>query len=164
MGFINVNLPDGTLISLEYEYDAEKRICNFAQDVVINGWTIRKQVEVGGPTKSQYKYNFDNFVEFLITDKKGNKDFIRYFYNLNVPGVVVGDCNEVMATTYDGNLTLSAISYFLNKSTILRCEDWEDYKKHKAIVQIRQIASQQLSDEELLNKIVEVVHKLEENK
>lgn len=164
MEYINVNLPDGTLLSLECNYDSERRICTLSQDVKINGWTVRKEMEVGGPKTSQYKYCFDNFVEFLLTDKKGNKDYIRYFYNLNTPGVVVGACKETMAMNYDGNPVLSAISHFLNKASVFECADWGDYRKHKAVVQIRQIAPQQLSDEELLNKIVEIVHNLDENR
>ena len=51
MEYINVNLPDGTLLSLECNKKKKKRICTLSQDVEINGWTIRKEIKIGGPLK-----------------------------------------------------------------------------------------------------------------
>lgn len=159
MEYINVNLPDGTLLSLECNYDSEKRICTLSQDIEINGWTVRKEMEVGGPKTSQYKYCFDNFVEILLTDKNGKKDFIRHFYNLNVPGVIVGDDKEATAVNCGDNLVVSAISHFLNKAAVLKCEDWEDYNAYKILSQIKQCIHDKVSNIEKLQTILHLIGK-----
>ena len=160
MGFINVNLPEGSSISLEYNYDDEKRIYTLSQDVEINEWTIRKDIRVGGPKTSRYKYCFDNYLEFRLVDKNGEEEVAQYYYHLRNPWLGLNDCEEIRNTCYK-NFVVAAIANFLNKSSVSKFEDWSDLNAYRTLKEIEQAISSQRTN---IDKIREIGNLIEKGK
>ena len=70
-GYVNVPV-NGKMEQLHYQYDdgaADYFI--FDKDIQIGEWTVKKVIKLGGPRSSSYKYDFKNYLEFLILDKNG---------------------------------------------------------------------------------------------
>lgn len=156
MGYINVNLPDGTLISLKYDYDDEKRVYTLSQDVVINGWTILREIYVGGPRTSRYKYCFDNYLEFRLVDKNGEDEIARYYYHLRNPWLGLNDCEEIRNTCYE-NFVVAAIANFLNKSSVSKFVDWRDLNAYRTLNEIEQTISSQRTNIDKIRKIENLI-------
>ena len=157
---MNVNMPDGTLLSLECNYDSEKRICTLSQDVEINGWTIRKEIKIGGSQTSRYKYCFDNYLEFRLVDKNGEEEIAQYYYHLRNPWLGLNNCEEIRNTCYK-TFVVAAIANFLNKSSVSKFEDWRDLNAYKTLKEIEQTISSQRTN---IDKIREIGNLIEKGK
>lgn len=132
MASLNLVLPTGTIL-LEYSYDAESMCFVFENDLHINEWTVYKIINNCYPCNSCYKHDFKAYMEFAITDRNGVTEVIKYYYD--------GGEHDYSYTGVDGVIwwninRIECVKYFLSKSSIFKCADWED---HKADVIIRKI-------------------------
>lgn len=77
-----MNIQHGrSLMQAVFEYDEDMFAYRFEDDIKLGDWTIAKIVRIGGPKTSIYKYDFKNYLEFVITDKCGESRVKQYYHN-----------------------------------------------------------------------------------
>ena len=120
--YVNVSIND-KVQQLHYLYDDEAATYTFDEDIKIGNWTVKKIVKSGGPRYSQYKYNFDNYLELVLIDKDGISKKEQWFYNT--------DKNLCL---YMQNIFMpESFAYFCEKHPIFKCQNWEDYLAYENI-------------------------------
>jgi len=134
MNYINITKPDRDIITLGYIHEADSNVFTFENDIEINGWIINKTIVHGGPKQSTYKYCWENYLEFVITDINDVKCIKRYHYN----GGNHNDGVGVYATQLE---PIQALAYFIEKATIFKCENWAEFEAQQIILKIREIVS-----------------------
>ena len=130
MDYINLQIAPDKVITLAYRHEYPTFI--FEHDIEINGWIVGHIIKLGGPQYSTYKYNFKNYLEFVITDPKGIQHIKTWQYNQ-------GD-DEMRAfwDSRDGGLS-NTIRHYLVDSPIFRCANWEDYDAWRVINKVKTI-------------------------
>lgn len=127
-GYVNVPV-DGKIEQLHYRYDDEAAAYIFDRDIQIGDWTIKNIVKLGGPRSSIYKYDFKNYLEFVIVDKNEANRTKEWYYH--------GDC-EVNIYGCDGG-SHYALECFFSKYPIFKCYDWNDYDASVKLKEIQKI-------------------------
>lgn len=148
MEYLNISLPNNRVLTLGYNYADSTYV--FEQDIEFNGWIISKIIKVGGPL-SRYKYNFDNYFEFVITDSKNFQRIEKYFYNRK----------DIKLLRERQNL-IDDISDFIQSSLIFQCKDWADYDRKicKTLADIKGVINTDISQREQLERIKQILNNL----
>lgn len=127
-----MNIQHGlSIIQVTYEYDKEMRAFHFKDDIKIGYWTVLKNIRLGGPETSIYKYEFKNYLEFVIIDKREESRIKQFYYN----------CNSEFTTTkpyYDDDISQSGIRRFLENHPLFDSIDWNDYDASAIISDIKE--------------------------
>ena len=145
--FIKVAI-NGRIEQLHYQYDDEAAVYIFDDDIHIGDWSINKTIKLGGPKVSPYKYDFKNYLEFIITDKNGISRLKSWYYNYD---------SELNVYGCDGGANY-ALSYFFNEFQAFKCAEWEDYNALVKLNNIRVILERtDIGNTEKCNKIKELV-------
>lgn len=127
-GYVNVSI-NNNVHQLHYQYDDETAVYVFDEDVRIGEWTIKNIVKLGGPRCSQYKYDFDNYLELVLTDKDGVSKKEQWFYN-----------TDRSLCLYKQNVFMpESFAYFCEKHPIFCCQNWEDYLAYVNLKAIQSI-------------------------
>lgn len=146
--FIKVAI-NGKIEQLHYQYDDEAAVYVFDDDIHIGDWSINKTIRLGGPKVSSYKYDFKNYLEFIITDKNGISRLKSWYY--------YNDDSELNVYGCDGGANY-ALSYFFNEFQAFKCAEWEDYNALVKLNNIRVILERtDIGNTEKCNKIKELV-------
>lgn len=156
MGYLNVSITPSYVVTLEYERVAENFV--FKSDInCINGWKIQsiiRQDSAGSPSvldKRRYP-----FLEFVIKDYKGCQRIKRYFFNdydsQNIKENTGVHCERDLSTS-------QAIAYFIENSKIFHYANWEEYDAGDTLEQISDIMKKDISKEEMLQSIKELLIK-----
>ncbi len=124
-----------------YEYNKDISLYQFQEDIILGGWTISKSVLHGGPKESRYKYDYKNYLEFVITDNTGEARIKQFYYNN-------GDKEVSSHYTYSDDIPHCGIQHFLEGFSAFRCTNWEDYD---AAIQVNRI-SEIVNDEDMDNR------------
>ena len=143
-----MNIQHGlSIIQVTYEYDKEMRAFHFKDDIRIGYWTVLKNIRLGGPETSIYKYEFKNYLEFVILDKRGESRIKQFYYN----------CNSEFTTTKpydDDDISQSGIRRFLENHPLCDCIDWNGYDASAVISRIRvTVNSDNMNNVEKIDKI-----------
>lgn len=143
-----MNIQHGlSIIQVTYEYDKEMRAFHFKDDIRIGYWTVLKNIRLGGPETSIYKYEFKNYLEFVIVDKHGESRIKQFYYN----------CNSEFTTTKpydDDDISQSGIRRFLENHPLFDCIDWNDYDASAVISRIKiTVNSDNMNNVEKIDKI-----------
>lgn len=148
MEYLNISLPNNRVLTLGYNYADSTYV--FEQDIEFNGWIISKIIKIGGPP-SCYKYNFDNYFEFVITDSKNFQRIEKYFYN----------CKDIKLLRERQN-SIDDISDFIQSSLIFQCKDWADYDRKicKTLADIKGVINTDISQREQLERIKQILNNL----
>ena len=141
MEYLNIILPNDHVLTLEYIY--ANSAYQFNQDIEFSRWTIHRIIKHGGPKTSFYKYDFKNYLEFVITDANGISRIKRYFYNR-------GD-KEISA--YWSDSIVEAIPHYIKNSMVFQCKDWTDYDACIILAEIEKIINNNSSRQEKLEQI-----------
>ena len=156
MGYLNVSITPSYVVTLEYERVAENFV--FKSDInCINGWKIQsiiRQDSAGSPSvldKRRYP-----FLEFVIKDYKGCQRIKRYFFNdydsQNIKENTGVHCQRDLSAT-------QAIAYFIENTRIFHYANWEEYDAGDTLEQISDIMKKDISKEEMLQSIKELLIK-----
>lgn len=144
-----MNIQHGrTVIQTVYEYDENLGAYRFGDDIKIGDWVVAKMVRIGGPRISVYKYDFKNYLEFVITDKSGESRTKLYYYNCF--------SDEITTTkTYDDDLPQRGVRLFLENHPIFETKDWEEYDAFAIVSKIEKViySEDEMSNLEKLTKI-----------
>lgn len=141
-GYVNISV-NNNVQQLHYQYDDEAAVYVFDEDIIIGEWTIKNIVKLGGPQSSQYKYNFDNYLELVLTDKDGISKKEQWFYNT--------DKNLCL---YMQNIFMpESFAYFCEKHPIFKCQNWEDYMAYMSIKTIQSIIEENITNQEKFSRI-----------
>lgn len=151
MGWQNIALHGGRVVSIRYDFDDKDFVYVFERDIEIDGWTVSRIVKVGGPRSSQYKYDIKNYLEFVITDPKGETGIKQYYYNS-------GD-DEMPAS--HKTATIESIAFYLRESLIFQSCDWADYDAGVVVAKIGTICRQHIAKSEQLEQIKQIINALE---
>ena len=131
--YINVSV-DGKMEQLHYQYDdgaADYFI--FDKDIQIGEWTVKKVIKLGGPRSSSYKYDFKNYLEFLILDKNGVSRTKVWFYNdYYHPDSEIGEYSHECGPIY-------SVAYFCKEYPAFKSLDWNDYDASVKLKEIQKI-------------------------
>ena len=143
-----MNIQHGlSIIQVTYEYDKEMRAFHFKDDIRIGYWTVLKNIRLGGPETSIYKYEFKNYLEFVIVDKRGESRMKQFYYN----------CSSEFTTTKpydDDDISQSGIRRFLENHPLFDCIDWNDYDASAVISRIKiTVNSDNMNNVEKIDKI-----------
>lgn len=142
-----MNIQHGlSIIQVTYEYDKEMRAFHFKNDINIGYWTVLKNIRIGGPETSIYKYDFNNYLEFVIIDKRGESRIKQFYYN----------CNSEFTTTkpYDDNISQRGIRLFLENHPLFDSINWNDYDASAVISKIKEtVNSDNMNNVEKIDKI-----------
>ncbi len=145
MEYLNILLPNNQSLTVGYKY--ADSIYEFEQNIVIDKWVINKIIKVGGPKRSHYKYNCDNYFELAITDQNDLLRIEKYFYNCK-------DLELLRAR----QKPIDDISDFIQSSPIFQCKDWADYDAYKILMTIEKIINKNISKQEQLEQIKRVLN------
>lgn len=132
-------------VQASYEYNEDIRTYQFHEDIMLGGWTISKSILHGGPKVSRYKYDYKNYLEFIITDNTGEERIKQFYYNNDNNN---GDEEVSTHYTYPDDIPHSGIQYFLEGFSAFRCTNWEDYDAAVQVNRIREI----VNDEDMDNR------------
>lgn len=126
MALINVKI--GTkVLQLLYEY--HDGVVTFANDIVIGNWVILKVVNIRGPRTSCYKYNFENYFEFVIRDDQGVERIQTWHHNK-------GD--EYLDCYWAEDGAVHAIPYFITNHPVFKSRNWRDFDASVILKRIRE--------------------------
>lgn len=142
-----MNIQHGlSIIQVTYEYDKEMRAFHFKDDIKIGYWTVLKNIRLGGPETSIYKYDFNNYLEFVIKDKRGTSRIKQFYYNNN---------SEFTTTKpYDDDISQRGIRRFLENHPLFDSIDWNDYDASVVISRIKKtVNSDNMNNVEKIDKI-----------
>ena len=105
-----------------------------------------EKIRLGGPETSIYKYEFKNYLEFVIIDKRGESRIKQFYYN---------DNSEFTTTKpYDDNISQRGIRLFLENHPLFDCIDWNDYDASAVISKIKEtVNSDNMNNDETIDKI-----------
>lgn len=141
-GIVNISINDDVK-QINYQYDNEASVYIFDEDIRIGEWTIKNIVKIGGPRSSQYKYNFDNYLELVLVDKDGISKKEQWYYNI--------DMNLCL---YKQNIFMpDSFVCFCEKHPIFKCQNWEDYLAYVNIKTIQLIIDKNITNVEKFNQI-----------
>lgn len=147
--YVNVSI-NAKVQQLHYLYDDEAATYTFDEDIKIGEWIIKKIVKSGGPRYSQYKYNFDNYLEFVLIDKDGISRKEQWFYNT--------DKNLCL---YMQNIFMpESFACFCEKHPIFKCQNWEDYLAYVNIKTIQSIIKENITNPEKFKRIKNYIESL----
>lgn len=143
-----MNIQHGpSIIQVTYEYDKEMRAFHFKDDIKIGYWTVLKNIRIGGPETSIYKYDFNNYLEFVIIDKRGESRIKQYYYNCFSDEIIVNQ-------SYDDDISQRGIRLFLENHPLFDCIDWNDYDASAVISKIKEtVNSDNMNNVDKINKI-----------
>ena len=101
---------------IEYEVVDSRVLCK--DDIQIKGWTIDKQILLGGKTTWLYDDRF--YFEFVITDPLGVTKVFKLYANVN------NNIINVTKVRYgeDWHLTLKD---FIENCTLWKCSCWKEF-------------------------------------
>lgn len=145
MEYMNLQLNDQVL-TLGYNHIDCAYV--FEQDIEFDDWIISKIIRQGGPKYSRYQYDFNNYFEFVISDRNGISRIERYFYNKGNSGVLA----------YWTDNPPEVIAHYIKSSLIFQTKDWEDYDDHKILAQIKRIMDQNIAPREQLKQIKQLLN------
>ena len=141
-GYVNISV-NNNVQQLHYQYDDEAAVYVFDEDIIIGEWTIKNIVKLGGPRCSQYMYDFDNYLELVLTDKGGISKKEQWFYNT--------DKNLCL---YMQNIFMpESFAYFCEKHPIFKCQNWEDYIAYMSTKTIQSIIEENITNQEKFSRI-----------
>lgn len=143
-----LNIPvKGDVIQINCEY--QERCFIFAEDIKNGEWTVKKVIKVGGPQYSIYKFDFRNYLEFVLIDINGEARTLSWYHN----------CGDVLLRSYQGeDGAIDSIPFFFKEHPVFKCQDWKDFEVVSKLLKIENILSYaSVSNQEKLNKIVEVL-------
>ena len=126
MAVINMQI-DTKVLQLLYEY--HDGVITFANDIVIGKWVILRVVNIRGPRTSGYKYNFDNYFEFVIRDDQGIERIQTWYHNK-------GDQYLECYWAEDG--AVNAIPYFFKNHPVFKSRNWRDFDASVILKRIRE--------------------------
>ena len=131
-GYINISISNGVQ-QFHYRYDDEAAVYIFDEDICIGEWTIKNIVKLGGPKISAYKYDFKNYLEFVIIDKNGIFRTKVWFYNdYYHPDFEIGEyCHE--------GGPIYSVAYFCKEYPAFKSLDWNDYDASVKLKEIQKI-------------------------
>ena len=127
-GIVNISI-NNNVEQFHYKYDDETATYTFDEDIRIGDWTIKKTIKLGGPRTSIYKYDFKNYLEFVIIDRYGISRIKSWHYNYN---------SELNVYGCDGGSDY-ALSYFCNEFQAFKYLDWNDYDANVRLKEIQSI-------------------------
>ncbi len=146
MSRLKIALPDGNKLSVEFNHNLESHEIAFENDIHVNNWTIHRIILIGGPCSSRYKYDCDQYLEFVILDKNGEQQIKRYYFNIGYNNDV-GLCGLRKSA-------IESIVYFVENCPIFKCEDWADSNAFIALLRIKNILNESNSSNyEKIDKI-----------
>lgn len=97
------------------------------------------------------KYDIKNYLEFVITDPKGETGIKQYYYNS-------GD-DEMPAS--QKTATIESIAFYLRESLIFQNCDWADYYAGVVVAKIGTICRQHIAKSEQLEQIKQIINALD---
>lgn len=118
---------------LHYQYDDEAAAYIFDEDIRVGEWIIGKIIKIGGPRTSVYKYDFKNYLEFVILDKNGVSRIKSWFYN-----DYYNEDSELGAFSHEGGVIYS-VAYFCKEYPAFKCSDWNEYDASVKLKEIQTI-------------------------
>lgn len=137
----------GSLIQAVFEYDKDMGAYRFENDIKLGNWTIARIIRIGGPRTSIYKYDFKNYLEFVITDKWGESRIKQYYHNCFSDDITT-------KKTYDDDLSQRGVRLFLENHPIFDAQDWNDYDAYAFVSAIKKvIGSDEMTNKEKVDKI-----------
>lgn len=130
-----MNIQRGhSFVQAIFEYDKDLGCYRFENDIRLGDWSVATIVRIGGPTTSVYKYDYKNYLEFVITDKHGESRIKQYYHNLF--------SDEMLITKeYDDDLSQRGVRLFLENHPIFDAQDWRDYDASILISAIKKIVN-----------------------
>ncbi len=146
MELINIQVSSNKVTTLCYEYKDRQYL--FDSDICVNGWTISRAIAIKGPSSSCYKYDYRNYLEFIITDPNGDQKIKTWFHNK-------GD-NELKSYWAEYNLS-EAIKFYIENSPIFNCKNWVDYEDSLIIKDISSIIEDETSNSSAIERIIDLL-------
>lgn len=151
-GYINISI-NNEVQQFHYRYDDEAAVYIFDEDISIGEWTIKNIVKLGGPKISAYKYDFKNYLEFVIIDKNGISRIKTWFYNDYIhPDSELGQYSHENGAIY-------SVSFFCEEYPAFECSDWSDYDASIKLKEIQAIIEKPDIDNNTKYKRVENIIK-----
>ena len=132
MNYLNITLQHDKVLTVGYDREDTSNSIVFEKDILVSDWTINRIIQVGGPRYSSYKYDWNNYLEFVITDRNGTQRIKRYHYN-------GGSHNDNVGVYVSGVSQIESIAYFIKNSSIFICEDWEDFDAYVILANVKNI-------------------------
>ena len=123
MEIINIKY-ESKLIQIPYEYS--DGVIKLAEDIVIGNWVIKRIVKIGGPIFSRYKYDFKNYLEFVICDEEGFERIQTWYHN----------SGDNLLDAYWAEYS-DTISYFIENHPIFKSQNWKDYDAGNILKKIK---------------------------
>lgn len=143
-----LNIPvRGDVLQLNCEHQEMSYV--LAEDVKNGDWTVKKAIRVGGPQYSRYKYDYNQYLEFVLIDRNGEARTLKWYHN-------GGDA--FLRGFQSGDGTIDCIPFFFKEHPVFKCQDWKDYETVSKLLEIENILSYTgVSNQEKLDKIVGVL-------
>lgn len=144
-----LNIKHGNQVQqLWYDYNPETGIFSFENDIQIGTWSVSRLIKLGGPREgSVYKYDFRNFLEFVITDINGDSQVLTWNHN----------AGDKVLKAHWGDSTEEALLFFFEKHPVFSAADWEDYKYIPVLKAIKKIIEDDCPAKETITKISQLI-------
>lgn len=118
-------------VQVLYDY-VELCSFTFTKDIKLGDWTVGKIVAHKGPKYSDYIYDWKKYLEFLITDKRGESRSQKFYYNI--------PCKQMLnSKPCPDSFVYMAVQHFLENHPIFDSEDWAEYESVEKLVKIKTI-------------------------
>ena len=150
MNYLNITLPDNKVLTVGYSRENDSNAIVFENDIQVNDWTISRIIQVGGPRYSTYKYNWDYYLEFVITDMSGAQRVRRYHYN-------GGNHNDNVGVFASGTSQVESIAYFIKVSPIFISVDWDDFEAYMILTNVQRILDSKMTSIAKVEKLRNVL-------
>ena len=139
-------------VQVFYDY-VELCSFTFTEDIKLGDWTVGKIVAHKGPKYSDYKYDWKKYLEFLITDKRGESHVKLFYYNM--------PCKEMPETRpCPDSFAHMAVRHLLENHPIFDSEDWADYDNLAKLAKIKSVLnSDELSASVKIEEIKNILQK-----
>ena len=147
-----MNIEHGShCVQIHYEYNGNLRSYIFTNDIQIGCWTVCRTVEVGGPRETRYKYDYKNYLKFIITDKNGETRERLFYYN--------SPCIEMtVSKKYEDNVDQYGLKLFLENHPIFDSEDWAFYEIVEKLAKVNAVLNLEIGSPDCkLEKIRDIV-------
>lgn len=152
MEILNI-LHNKKCIQALYVYNDETSSYQFQDDIELGDWKIARIIPFGGPKSSRYKYDYNNYLEFVITDVKGETRIIDYYYNKGDEEVIVA-----FNKYYNDDTAHRGIQLFLENYSAFQYCDWQEYDAYKIVKRIKEIISDtDMSNCDILEEIKSII-------
>lgn len=149
MNYINLS-HQNDVKQVQYKYCKETDTIIFNEDIKIGEWIIGRIIKLCGPKSSIYKYDFNCYLEFVITDKNDITNVIQWHYN-----------DDKNANVFQMNFDIiQTIQFFVQKYPIFDCTDWQDYKAFSIVADVRDIVNYNISNSEKLSELKRLICKI----